>query len=153
MSQPHLHQLMSEIGPLLDLDEVIEHAGEAVWVLALADGAVVEAEYDEAAGGRLLLSMELGEPAEAGAAELHRTLLQYNYLWRQTGGVRMALAGRVVVQGLELAVPGLDLSTLAAALTGLHGNAALWRDLLASSAAPDPQAGTAAPPDLHNLRA
>lgn len=152
MSQPHLHQLMSEIGPLLDLDEVVEHPGEAVWVLVFADGAVIEAEYDEAAGGRLLLSMELGEPAEADAAELHRTLLQYNSLWRRTGGVRMALAGRTVVQALELAVPGLALSTLASALTGLHGNAALWRDLLAPAAASDPQPGGASF-GMGNLRA
>ena len=152
MSQPHLHQLMSEIGPPLDLDEVVEHPGEAVWVLVFADGAMIEAEYDEAAGGRLLLSMELGEPAEADAADLHRTLLQYNSLWRRTGGVRMALAGRTVVQALELAVPGLALSTLAGALTGLHGNAALWRDLLAPAAASDPQPGGASF-GMGNLRA
>jgi len=151
MSQSHLHQLMCEIGPLLDLDEVIEQTAASVWILAFADGTVIEADYDEAAGGRLLLSIELGEPDPAGAAEWHRTLLQYNYLWRQTGGVRMALAGTVVVQALELAVPGLALSTLADALTGLRGNAALWRDLLASSAEPGPQAG--APLDMSTRRA
>lgn len=145
MSQALLHQLMCEIGPLLDLDEVIEQPADAVWVLVFADGTVIEAEYDEAAGGRLMLSMELGTPAEAAATDLHRLLLQYNYLWRQTGGVRMALAGSAVVQALELAVPGLALPTLADALTGLHDNAAPWRAMLAAPADAGAPAGERLP--------
>ena len=152
MSQSHLHQLMCEIGPALDLDEVIEQAGHAVWVLAFPEGAVIEAEYDEAGGGRLLLSMELGEPEPGAAADWHRVLLQYNALWRQTGGVRMALSGTVVVQALELAVPGLTLPVLADALSGLRTHAVLWRALLASDGPAGPPGGDA-PLDLGTLRA
>lgn len=147
MSREHVHQLMTEIGPLLGLDEVVEYADQALWIVVFNDGQVLEAEYD-APAGRLVLSMDLGVPAADAAADLHRLLLQYNYPWRQTGGVRMALAGDTVVQMLELSDARLELQALARAFAGLHGNAVTWRALLAPAAGAD----DAASPDLHALR-
>lgn len=136
MGQEHVHQWMSEIGPMLGLGEVIEYAEQALWFLAFSDGQVLEAEYD-APSGRLLLSMNLGMPAPGQTTALHRLLLQYNHAWKQTGGVHMALAGDSVVQMLELSSDRLALATLAQALTGLHHNATTWRALLAPAASTD----------------
>lgn len=141
MSRQHLQHLMREIGPLLDLAEVIEYPDQALWLLVRDAGSVIEVELDEARA-RLTLSMELGTAPDDPA--LHRTLLQYNYLWRHSGGMRMALAGDTLVQLLELSVPGLDSPTLARVLDNLQDNATLWRQLL--SAPPQPTPDDTAPP-------
>lgn len=152
MSHEHLHRLMTEIGPFMPLREVVEYADEARWMLVLDNGAVIEAEHD-AGRGRLVLSIEVGEPAPEDAASLYRTLLQYNDLWRNTGGIRMALADQTVVQSIELpADASLDLDTLSRGLSGLYANTAVWRVMLAS-----PPEGEASRPDplypTHDMRA
>jgi hypothetical protein len=148
MSHEHLHRLMTEIGPFMHLREVVEYADEARWVLVLDNGAVIEAEHD-ADRARLALSIEIGEPAAEDAAALYRTLLQYNQLWRNTGGIRMALADQTVVQSVELpADASLDLDTLSRGLAGLHANTAVWRVMLASR----PESDASRPNPLHPTR-
>jgi hypothetical protein len=152
MSHEHLHRLMTEIGPYMPLREVVEYADAAQWVLVADDGTAIEAEHD-AGRGRLLLSIAIGEPAPEDAASLYRTLLQYNYLWRSTGGTRMALVGQTVVQSIELlADAGLDLDTLSRGISGLRASTAVWRVMLASP--PEGDASRPQPPHpMHDMRA
>jgi hypothetical protein len=130
-----LHNVMSEIGPLLDLAEVVEFAECGPWTLAFEDGLVLEVELDDA-NHRVVLSMEIGDLPPDRASALSATLLQYNLLWRETGGVRFALAGDSVAQLLDLAVDRADLPTLAVVAKSLHANALRWQTLLSASAPP-----------------
>lgn len=130
MSIETIHRLMTEIGPLLDLAEVVSFPEQCLWTLTLDNGAVVECEL-EASGERLLCSMEAGELVDEADMRL---MLQYNLLWSQTGGMHFALAGGTAMLLRELPSAALDLPTLSAAVVDLQEQASVWRQIF--SAAP-----------------
>jgi hypothetical protein len=108
------HQLMSEIGPLLDLVGVVESDDGQAWLLIVDDEDALSVELDDARGC-LVIAAEVGTPGEAGRAQLYELLLAYNALWDVSGGIRMALdePGGGVLQLLDLPAEGLDPSQLA----------------------------------------
>jgi hypothetical protein len=124
-----LRETLAELGPLLGLAEVVEFATHNLWTLAFDDGDVVEVELDDV-HQRVVFCMDVCDLPGEDLARHARTLLQANLLWRQTGGVRFALAEPTVVQMFELPLDRADLSTLATALRNLHVNARLWRAIL-----------------------
>ena len=103
----HMHRLMSEIGPLLELAAVIESDDGDGWILAIEEDDSVLVELDEAEG-RIFLSAEVGLPDDEARPGLYETLLVYNAQWHASGGVRMALdaPGGEVMQILELPAAG-----------------------------------------------
>lgn len=111
------HQLMSEIGPLLDLVGVVESDDGQAWMLIVDDQDALSVDLDDARG-RLVIAAEVGTPGETGRARLCELLLAYNAQWEISGGVRMALdePGGRVLQLLDLAAEGLDASQLAEVL-------------------------------------
>lgn len=130
-----LHRLMAEIGPLLELQEVTEFEAEDLWTLVVDADTVLFLDY-QATPERLVLSAEAGVPAEAGR-EFYATLLQYNNQWAETGGVRLALDGPEggVVQIVDLALAGLDLSQLQTTLMGFLATLRAWREIVAQAGA------------------
>jgi hypothetical protein len=134
MTHPVMRPLMSEIGPLLELAEVVEFAEQSLWVLVFDDGTWVEVELD-AQQQRVLFTNEAGELPADRAEAVCRTLLAASLLWRQTGGLHYALDGHTVVQMLELPLAQLDLSTMATVLRNLQAGAQRWRAILAAPAA------------------
>jgi hypothetical protein len=100
-STEQVASIMRAIGPKdLDIADVIE-IGEGEYVVSYDDLNVTlefEAETD-----RLVFSAELGEAPADKRSEVHTTLLNYSLLWRDTGGVHMALtADGIAVQMLTL---------------------------------------------------
>jgi hypothetical protein len=96
-----LRLLLTEVAAELELAALMEHEGEEglYWDICVSEQRLIEAFLDEESG-KLTLSTDLGIPGEEDAARVHRILLQYNYLWRETSGVRMALeepSGMVVM--------------------------------------------------------
>jgi hypothetical protein len=59
-------------------------------------------------------------------------MLRHNYLWDQTGGVRLALdaAGGNVVQIVDLPTDGLDVSVLGRAVGVFAEAARAWREII-----------------------
>ncbi len=139
----HVQALMRDIGPQMGLLEVTEFAEPHVWTLVVDEETVLFVDYDDP-GARLLLSAEVGEPAEAGRLVLYELLLRYNDAWRETGGGRMALdpAG-VVVQQFEMAVAGLELQRLQAAVGTFVDVLRGWREILATAGRHDADASSA----------
>ena len=89
---------VASIGPLLveaarpvELDAVVQHGEAGAWGLAFGDGRIVEATF-LADSGMLVFETDLGIPATRDTAALHRLLLGYSYLWRETGGLHISLA-------------------------------------------------------------
>ncbi len=130
----HMHRLMSEIGPLLELAAVIESDDGDGWILAIDedDGVLVELDDEE---GRIFLSAEAGVPDDEARPGLYETLLVYNAQWHASGGVRMALdePGGAVVQMLELPAAGLDASRLAQVFVAFLQALSGWRAVVAGS--------------------
>ena len=128
----HVHQLMSEIGPLLELAAVIESDDGDGWILAIDEDDSVLVELDEAEG-RIFLSAEVGLPDDAARPGLYETLLVYNAQWHTSGGVRMALdaPGGEVMQILELPAAGLDAARLAQVFVAFLEVLSGWRAVAA----------------------
>jgi hypothetical protein len=124
----HVHALMREIGPLLELEQVSVFDGEREWALVVDEATVVHADYVDA-DDRLMLSIELGQPPEASRHRIYELLLLYNHAWPETGGVRMALEspGGTIVQLFETGVGDLDLTGLRNVVAGFIELARHWR--------------------------
>ena len=132
-SMEHIHRLMTEIGPVMQILEIEEFEEEKVWTLLMDEQTLLFADYDEERD-RLMLSIELGKPATDNPAALYESLLRYNATWQQTDGVRMGLdADDVVVQYFDITGSALDISLLQGVLHNLVQLAKHWRTALGSS--------------------
>ena len=140
-----LQKLMSEIGPLVDKIEAVDQVGEAYWLFAFGEDTVLQIQYDEQAH-KLILFTDLGAPDEEHRLAVYEELLSFNYLWSETGGVRMAIEGPkgTVSQILDLFTLDLDASALSTVMHGFCEKAEYWRDFIAHFS--PPTEGAQAPP-------
>lgn len=125
-------RLVAEIGPLDDEVLAAFEVAPGEWAVRYS-GIEVALEHD-AAGGRLMMTATIGAPRPESALRLYELLLSYNLLWRDTGGIRMALlgAGGEAVQMADLTLAGLTAADLAGTLSGFARRAGAWRLVLAS---------------------
>lgn len=123
-----LQQVMNEIGPRLEIGEVIEYPEQQLWTLTIDIGTVVFAEYDEA-GRQLILSVDVAELPSERRTELLDLLLRYNGRWEETGGLWMSLdgGGEIIQQCAVLPAADLDTRDLQIALTNFLDVMAHWR--------------------------
>jgi len=134
-----VHALMTEIGPVLELDEVtesIDEEGEGpVWVLR-RDDTIVEVDF-EPDTGRLTLQTDIGAvPAERRMA-IFEAMLKFNDLWHATGGYRLSLRSEDEIVSLIVDVPTneLDITRLAAVVSDCGAKAQIWSHMLTSDQA------------------
>jgi hypothetical protein len=102
----YITQRLGEVGPETENLSVIVQDDDATWTLAFENEVtvLVLVEWaDEPA--RLVLSADIGTPPEGRAAQVHKTALSYNTLWRDTGGARIGMGGE---EGDLLLVRELD---------------------------------------------
>jgi hypothetical protein len=126
---------MAEAGQLdEDITTVVRTADDA-WVFRFED-IDVELEYSEVSGN-LLVAVVIGAPPREGREAVLEALLSYSFLWRDTGGVRMAMTGKGgdVVQLFEVSADNLTPKQLVVIVSNLAANARIWRAFLASGAA------------------
>lgn len=125
--------LLAEVAPVLDLDAVVQHADDhgTSWDIVFDSTLLVEAFFDEP-GEKLVLTTDIGVPLEENAARMHRLLLQYNYLWRDTSGTRMALEepGGNAVMIYDVPLAGLDAVLLRNILQNYAAAARAWITLI-----------------------
>jgi hypothetical protein len=144
MSDHELVRLvMQEVGPRDD--EILEvlQTGDQSWAARFAD---VDIELElEPETRRLMLSAEIGAPPEETRASIYETMLLYNLLGSDTGGVHMALseAGGAVVQMVDLHCSALTTELLVTVLHNLNERTLIWREFFAGGAE---QGETVAPP-------
>jgi hypothetical protein len=129
--------VMAEVGPLDEEIYEVLRLKEDFWAVRFAE-VDVEVEF-EAASGRLVLSAEIGAAPAERQAEIYETLLMYNLLWRETGGVRMALSepDGGVIQSVDLLLSIVDANLLAIVLHNLNERTTMWREFFAGGVAPD----------------
>jgi Tir chaperone protein (CesT) family len=136
------HDLMVQVGEMLDLPQVTEFAERQSWLLVTKNNTSVSIELD-GDSGRLVLTASAGSPSRDRPTDLE-TLLVHNLAWRETGGLRFALdqPGGEALLLFDVAMAGLDASQLQALVGDLAAKAAIWRTYLSRSdeAAPPPYA-------------
>lgn len=123
--------LLAEAAIAADLEAVVQHDEAGEWELVFGDHRVVEAKL-LCDCSMVVLETELGTPESRDVAALHKLLLEYNYLWRETGGLRVSLDAPRSSAFLTytLAARGPDASLLANVLGNFHAAATAWAELL-----------------------
>jgi hypothetical protein len=134
-SERAVHELMLQVGPVLDLEQVTEFAEDHAWRLVFDAATAIDIEYDSYAD-RLVLTADVA-PVELHAREkTFEAMLRYNYLWTEHGGVRAALdgaPGRAVLM-IEMPASGLEMTRICAVLKNFSAVVEGWRGVLASIA-------------------
>lgn len=131
----HLNHLLKQIGPQMDLDEVVAYDEENFWLLQGGDEVLLEITWAEDRQ-MVVFSALLGSVREENITTVYPLLLNYNYTWEATGGARMAADpsdGEVVLL-LDQPVAELDLPMLQRILGNLIETVPIWRAVLQSPA-------------------
>lgn len=122
-----IQQLIQELGPSMpDIDAVVQ-TEDPSWAIQFADETVIILEAAEEPP-RIILSSELGSPTDSLQLPIYETLLCYNLLWRETGGVKIGLAGPkgALILSSELCLEGLTLMDLQAGITNFAKITRSW---------------------------
>lgn len=136
-----IQQLLQELGPNTpDIDAVVQ-TEEPSWAIQFSDETIVIIEPAEDPE-RMVLSAELGSASDKLQLPIYETLLCYNLLWRDTGGVKIGLAGPKgeLIISTEICLEGLLLSTLQQGIADFAKIARSWAGYVTSAD------GQAAPP-------
>ena len=110
--------MMEEVGPeVSDIETVIQNK-DRDWAIQFVDELVVMIEQLEHPD-RMVFSSEIGTVADDQELPIYEALLCYNLLWKDTGGVKIGLAGPkgILIVTTELLLDGLTLMTFQEALT------------------------------------
>ncbi len=113
-----IQDLISQIGPVFpDIDAVIQ-TEDPSWAIQFVDELVVMIEQLEHPD-RMVFSSEIGTVADDQELPVYEALLCYNLLWKDTGGVKIGLAGPkgTLIVTSELLLDGLTLMAFQDALT------------------------------------
>jgi hypothetical protein len=119
--------MMEEIGPIMSEIEAVIQSEEKNWAIQFDDQSIVMLEWIENPD-RVVLTAMLGTPTESMQLSVYETLLCYNLLWKDTGGVKMALSGPggELVLLYELFSSNLALNELQTVLTNFVSIAQVW---------------------------
>jgi len=133
-----IQQLMQELGPATpDIDAIVQ-TEEPSWAIQFSDESIIIIEpADEPP--RMVVSAELGVAAEAQQRTVYETLLCYNLMWRDTGGVKIGLAGPqgALIISTELCLDSLMLNDLQLTLKNFLKITRSWQGFV-SQTAPTP---------------
>lgn len=128
----HIKQLIAEVGPILDPLEIRWYEEQTAWLLVFSEQNQIEIAYDELMN-RVVFSVDLGPARDDSGEDLYWLLLRVGYLWRENGGIRMAMDGEDHVAMLfEHPADSLDIARLQLFLTNFAAQAEQWRELIAS---------------------
>lgn len=126
-----VRQILQSAGPRDDAILEVLQTGDDAWAVRYAD---VDIDLElEPNTRRLMFSSEIGKLPEGGGEEICRILLTYSLLWRETGGLRMALTEPKgsLVQLVDIHCGDLTAELAVAVLHNLNDRTLLWRDFIA----------------------
>lgn len=129
-----VQNLIEELGPATSTLISVSQLGDELWGVVFDDETVVTLELDQDRSA-LVLQTEMGSPAASRRAEVCTALLNYNLLWRETGGVKMALGGEedTAFQLYDLDCRDTSLVELQNVLENFADKARIWRSYVAGT--------------------
>lgn len=132
--------MMQELAPATPEIAAIEPGQDMRWSVRFEDGACVQAEA-ASAPARLVLSAPLGRSNSAAQLAVCETLLSYNLLWRETGGVKAGLMGPdgEAMLLFELYTESLLLAELRTVMVNFANLVRVWSAYIQSEVAPEPE--------------
>lgn len=125
--------------PLLSGADSVQSVAPDTWSLVFANAPAIELTFD-AGRAQLVLSADLGRPIASEEVGTHQLLLQMNNLWRETGGLWMALKPETghVIQRYAVFMTGLEPERLAGIVRNFTADARNWRTVITTI----PEAGS-----------
>ncbi|HYC34916.1 MAG TPA: type III secretion system chaperone [Usitatibacter sp.] len=125
----HVQHLLEELGPTTPEVGNVSQVAENIWAVGFDPQAIVLLQLDDSRE-ELVVSCGVGRPLGLSREKVFESLLAYNALWRDTGGVRMAVADGEAIQIYSLPVAQLDVDGLRATLLALVDRSRVWRRYL-----------------------
>jgi hypothetical protein len=115
-----IQQFLQELGPSMQTEE-------PSWAVQFSDETVVIVEAAEEPS-RMVFSAELGSATDSLQLPIYETLLCYNLLWRETGGIKIGLAGPkgALILSSELCLEGLTLIDFQEGISSFSRIARTW---------------------------
>ena len=145
--------MMEEIGPSIPDIEAVIQSEDKNWAIQFEDQSIVMLEWAEQPD-RVVLTTLLGTPSESMQLSVYETLLCYNLLWKDTGGVKMALSGPggELVLLYEMFASSLNLADMQVVLTNFLSIAQVWGTYVTGESE-NPVSGVPGPMDMLHLGA
>ncbi len=146
--------MMEEIGPSMPEIEAVIQSEDKNWAIQFDDQSIVMLEW-ATQPDRVVLTAMLGTPSDAMQLSVYETLLCYNLLWKDTGGVKMALSGPggELVLLYEMFVANLTLHDLQVVLTNFVSIAQVWGTYVTGESENPVPGGAPGPMDMLHLGA
>jgi len=129
-----IQQFLEQLGPASDDVASIAQTGDRSWAVAYDESTVVALEFVPDRNV-LVLTIDLGKPADDRRADVYGALLSFNALWRETGGVKTAMADGELFQIYDLVADGLTLGDLRNVLGNFVEKARVFRRFVAGEIA------------------
>ncbi|NJN47762.1 MAG: type III secretion system chaperone [Candidatus Competibacteraceae bacterium] len=146
MNQDQVKTLIEDVAPLLDPERVVYREDQATWLFGFDETTIVAVIHD-ADQHRLVLQLELGSVPFDRQHSVYDLLLRYNFMWRESGGARMALDDEANVTFLfECPLFDLDAAQLQTIIGNFVHQGVQWFQLIQESSASE-TAATAPPQD------
>jgi len=125
--------LIEASGPAIEEVVEVQEIEKGSWRFAFDEATAVYVDHVEEQE-KLVLSADLGAPPDESRGATHAFLLYYNFIWRETGGVRMGLnsSNGHIVMIYDLHAGALDVDSFANALLAFTEQSLVWRDLVAA---------------------
>ena len=145
--------MMEEIGPAMSEIEAVIQSEEKNWAIQFEDQSIVMLEWAENPD-RIVLTAILGTPSESMQLSVYETLLCYNLLWKDTGGVKMALSGPggELVLLYELFAANLNRNELQTVLINFVSISQVW-SVYVTGEGEEPASQLPSPTDMLHLGA
>ncbi len=108
-----IQQLVQEVGPSMPEIDAVVQTEEPSWAIQFSDDTVIILEPADDPS-RIVISADLGGVADAQQRVVYETLLCYNLMWRNSGGVKIGLAGPqgTLIISADICLNNLTLSDL-----------------------------------------
>ncbi len=87
-----ISEMLGAIGEANAPIDAVMQIEQFAWIVSFADDTRMEVEAD-VKNARLIVFTDLGKPKADEKSRIMQTMLNYNLLWQETGGLRMGLSG------------------------------------------------------------
>jgi hypothetical protein len=120
-------ELVKQLGPAMPAIDAIVQTEDPSWAIQFGDESIILLEPAEEPA-RIVISTELGSAAEAQQRAIYETMLCYNLMWRDSGGIKIGLAGPqgALIISTDVCIEGLTLQQLQQEIEGFLKIARSW---------------------------
>ena len=120
--------MFSELGALIDAKSIIK-LDDNHWKIVSTRGQEVDVVHTPDSH-KLTFESSMGIHAAMQKDALYSLLLEYNYCWRDTGGIRMAMDNGNLIQLFDLFTQELSVNVLVDVLRRFVERLSVWRTIL-----------------------